>query len=130
MNFDPSSSNSKNERLSITAAREIVFGAGNIALGVPVESEEQRSALAHAVGGLFNYLDCAQDASDIIERTTGETLCVRLSDLTNCITAEIRALENNEAALHDGEVNPFAINDPNYVALQGLRLYIDAASNQ
>jgi hypothetical protein len=130
MNFDPSSSNSKNERLSIPEAREIVWGAGNIALGVPVESEEQRSALAHAVGGLFNYLDCAEDASDIIERTTGEPLCVRLSDLTNCITAEIRAIEANEGSLHDGEVNPFAINDPNYVALQGLRLYIDAAGKQ
>ena len=131
MSIDPaSSSNSKNERLSIPAARGIIWDAGNIALGMTVESDEQRSALAHAVGGLFNYLDCAQDASDIIERTTGETRCVRISDLTNCITAEIRAIETNEAALHDGEVNPFAINDPNYVALQGLRLYIDAAGNQ
>ncbi len=130
MNFDPSSSNSKNESLSIPAARGIVWDAGNIALGVPVESEEQRRAYDYVVGGLFNYLDCAQEASDIIERTTGETRCVRLSDLTNCITAEIRAIETNEATLHDGEVNPFAINDPNYVALQGLRLYIDAAGNQ
>ena len=130
MNFDPSSSSSKNELLSIPAARGIVWDAANIALGVPVESDEQRSALANAVGGLLNYLDCAQEASDIIERTTGETRRVSLSDLTNCITAEIRAIETNEAALHDGEVNPFAINDPNYVALQGLRLYIDAAGNQ
>ena len=130
MNFDPSSSNSKNELLSIPAARGIVWDAGNIALGVQVESEEQRRAYDYVVGGLFNYLDCAQEASDIIERTTGETRRVSLSDLTNCITAEIRAIETNEAALHDGEVNPFAINDPNYVALQGLRLYIDAAGNQ
>ena len=129
MNIYPSS-NSKNERLSISAARGIVWEAGNIALGMPVESDEQRSALAHAVGSLFNYLDCVQEAADIIDPSMGETLHIRKSDLTNGISAEIKAIEANEAALHDGEVNSFAINDPNYAALQSLRLYIEAAGNQ
>jgi len=129
MNIYPSS-NSKNERLSIPTARGIVWEAGNIALGMPVESDEQRSALAHAVGSLFNYLDCVQEAADIIGPSTGETLHIRKSDLTNGISAEIKAIEANEAALHDGEVNSFAINDPNHAALQSLSLYIEAAGNQ
>lgn len=123
------SSDVRDETVTFSEARQVVWRAGGMALDHTVEAH--RGIVASELSNMFSVIDQASSDADIMIPILpdNEVPKITIGSLLDRVDRYVDEIYSQQALLHDGPVNPFACNDNRLNAFEGVKLYIVAAYN-